>query len=428
MEVVYDLDTEAREKADAVGVQLVRVPTVGTAARFVGDLVDALVERAAEARGEAVSADFPGSPALGVRSRLLPQPPSGPAGPLRQRLSAVATVDADHPLPDGTDLVELERLCIELPSRPARFIRDERPARLGVAETKSTDTDVVTVMDRASEELLHRLILEARPDDGILGEEGADVAGSSGLTWVIDPIDGTVNYLYDIPAYAVSVAVVVGDPSGQGTWTPVAGAVADPSLRLVHHARRGGGAWTRREDGSDATPLRRLSVSSESRLARSLLATGFGYAPRRGPARWPCSSGCCRSCATSGASAAPPSTSCGSRRAPSTPTPRRASTRGTSRPAGSSSRRPAAASSASTDRGAAGLGPDGRARGPRCSSACTSSSRPSRPVPEPADRAGGATVGAGSGGAEGLELGHGDAVLGGEPGEGLELAGCTCTR
>jgi myo-inositol-1(or 4)-monophosphatase len=184
----------------------------------------------------------------------------------------------DHPAPTGDELAALEALCIELATTAGRFIRDERPDRLGVADTKSTDTDVVTVMDRRSEELLHRLILEARPDDGILGEEGADVTGSTGLTWVIDPIDGTVNYLYDIPAYAVSVAVVVGDASGEGTWTPVAGAVSDPSLRLVHHARRGAGAWTRPESTDEGWPPRRLAVSQEDRLARSLVATGFGYA------------------------------------------------------------------------------------------------------------------------------------------------------
>jgi myo-inositol-1(or 4)-monophosphatase len=182
------------------------------------------------------------------------------------------------PVPTADELAALERLCVELAVTAGRFIRDKRPDRLGVAETKSTDTDIVTVMDRRSEELLHRLILEARPDDGILGEEGADVDGTSGLTWVIDPIDGTVNYLYDIPAYAVSVAVVVGDASGEGTWSPVAGAVSDPSLRLVHHARRGSGAWTIPEATDETTPPRRLAVSSEHRLGRTLLATGFGYA------------------------------------------------------------------------------------------------------------------------------------------------------
>ena len=182
-------------------------------------------------------------------------------------------------LPDGVTVEELERLCVEVAVEASRFIRDERPPRMGVAATKSTETDVVTVMDRRSEELLHRLIQAARPDDGILGEEGADVTGTSGLTWVLDPIDGTVNYLYEITAYAVSVAVVVGDAHSQGGWTPVAGAVADPCRRLVHHAGRGTGAWTSPEDPTESVAPERLSVSAEDRLARTLLATGFGYAP-----------------------------------------------------------------------------------------------------------------------------------------------------
>ncbi|KRC89897.1 inositol monophosphatase [Terrabacter sp. Root85] len=182
-------------------------------------------------------------------------------------------------LPDGVTVEELERLCVEVAVEASRFIRDERPPRMGVAATKSTETDVVTVMDRRSEELLHRLIQAARPDDGILGEEGADVTGTSGLTWVLDPIDGTVNYLYEIPAYAVSVAVVVGDAHSQGGWTPVAGAVADPCRSLVHHAGRGTGAWTSPEDPTESVAPERLSVSAEDRLARTLLATGFGYAP-----------------------------------------------------------------------------------------------------------------------------------------------------
>lgn len=208
----------------------------------------------------------------------------------------MTTARSDHgrqgapELPAGTTVEELERLCIRFAVEAGRFIRDERPPRMGVAATKSTETDVVTVMDRRSEELLHRLIQQARPDDGILGEEGADVAGTSGLTWVVDPIDGTVNYLYEVPAYAVSVAVVVGDARTEQGWEPVAGAVADPSLRLVHHAGRGTGARTRpegdvadREEPDEADALAAgatvLSVSGEDRLARTLLATGFGYAP-----------------------------------------------------------------------------------------------------------------------------------------------------
>jgi myo-inositol-1(or 4)-monophosphatase len=177
------------------------------------------------------------------------------------------------------ELEALEHLCIDFAVAAGRLIRDDRPASLEVASTKTTETDVVTIMDQRSEELLHRLIREARPDDGILGEEGVDVAGSSGLTWVVDPIDGTVNYLYGISAYAVSVAVVTGDARTDGAWRPVAGAVADPSMRLVHHARRGGGAWTRDEVTDQSRP-RRLAVSAEQSLGRALLATGFGYDPQ----------------------------------------------------------------------------------------------------------------------------------------------------
>lgn len=181
----------------------------------------------------------------------------------------------------GLDLVELERLCVEFAVKAGVLIRDERPSTLGVASTKSTDTDVVTVMDHRSEELLHALVLGARPDDGILGEEGADVAGTSGLTWVIDPIDGTVNYLYDVQSYAVSVAVVAGEARAD-TWTTLAGAIADPTHHRVHHARRGGGAWTTSEaaalagaHGEGASV--RLTVGAEAQLSRTLLATGFGY-------------------------------------------------------------------------------------------------------------------------------------------------------
>ena len=103
------------------------------------------------------------------------------------------------------------------------------------------------------------------------------MTGTSGLTWVIDPIDGTVNYLYDIPAYAVSVAVVIGDASGRARGRRSPGAIADPSPRLVHHARRGAGA------GRGPSPRVTAHRCAAGRLAggpsgRSLVATGFGYA------------------------------------------------------------------------------------------------------------------------------------------------------
>lgn len=169
---------------------------------------------------------------------------------------------------------DLEALCVELAVTTGRFIRDDRPDRVEVAATKSSATDVVTAMDQAGEERLRHHIRQARPDDGILGEEGVDVEGRSGLTWVIDPIDGTVNYLYDLPAYSVSVAVVEGDPHVEGQWRPIAGAISHPALRVVHHARVGGGAWTADEDGSGRRPM---AVSRQTDLAQSLLGTGFSY-------------------------------------------------------------------------------------------------------------------------------------------------------
>lgn len=187
---------------------------------------------------------------------------------------------APHDLPPAL-LSELEQVCVLLAATAAAFARDERPTgELGV-HTKSSQTDVVTVMDEATEALLRGRLAQLRPADAILGEEGEDTAGSSGLTWVIDPIDGTVNYLYGIPAWAVSVAVVLGDPHCEGGWTPVAGAVADPSRRLVHHARAGAGAWTCSErealDGARGVGGIELHVSRETALSQALLATGFSY-------------------------------------------------------------------------------------------------------------------------------------------------------
>ena len=128
------------------------------------------------------------------------------------------------PLPAGTDPAALERVACEVAEAAGRLILEERPAQLGVS-AKSTATDPVTVMDQRSQELLLRLLGERRPDDGVVGEEEGGVAGRSGVTWVVDPIDGTVNYMYDIPSYAVSVAAVVGDTGRPGAWQPIAGAV-----------------------------------------------------------------------------------------------------------------------------------------------------------------------------------------------------------
>ena len=165
-------------------------------------------------------------------------------------------------MPDHRTLL---RLAEDVAREAGRLIVDDRPRGLGVAATKSSATDIVTEMDQRSEQLIVDRITEARPDDGFLGEEGADHAGSSGVTWVIDPIDGTVNYLYEIPAYAVSVAARVGAEI-------VAGAVVNPVSGEVWTALRGEGAWL---DG------RRLELAEPPELSMALVATGFGYDPRR---------------------------------------------------------------------------------------------------------------------------------------------------
>ena len=136
-----------------------------------------------------------------------------------------------------------------------------------VAATKSTIVDIVTEADREVETLIRARIADARPEDAILGEEGGSSAGSSGLTWVVDPIDGTVNYLYGIPHYAVSIAVVEGEPD-PATWTALAGCVVNPVTGEAFTASVGGGAFL----GDD-----RLQLGDAPPLGQALVATGFAY-------------------------------------------------------------------------------------------------------------------------------------------------------
>jgi myo-inositol-1(or 4)-monophosphatase len=138
-------------------------------------------------------------------------------------------------------------------------------ADLVVTSTKSSPTDIVTAMDTAAERLVVGRLHAARPQDGFLGEEGAEARGDSGVVWVIDPIDGTVNYLYDLPAYAVSIGVQVDGAI-------VAGVVTNPVTRETWTAVRGGGA--RRNDVA-------VHVSECTELSRALVATGFGYSADR---------------------------------------------------------------------------------------------------------------------------------------------------
>jgi len=181
------------------------------------------------------------------------------------------------PLPELHERRELERIALHVTREAARLVVEERPADLHVASTKSSATDIVTVMDQRAQDLIRERLGTVRPQDGFLGEEEGGASGGSGITWVVDPIDGTVNYLYGIAAYAVSVAAVVGDPTVPGSWTPVAGAVVNPTSGEVFRAHVAGGAWL---EVPGAAP-RRLQLHDAPPLAQALAGTGFGYDPVR---------------------------------------------------------------------------------------------------------------------------------------------------
>jgi myo-inositol-1(or 4)-monophosphatase len=146
-----------------------------------------------------------------------------------------------------------------------RLLVEQRPAEVTVAATKSSPTDVVTAMDQASERLLRERLLGARPGDGMLGEEGGGTPGTSGVRWVVDPIDGTVNYLYGLAHWAVSVAAEVDG-------VVVAGVVHAPVL---------GHTWSATLDGPARCDDEPVHASTRTVLAKALVATGFGYAATR---------------------------------------------------------------------------------------------------------------------------------------------------
>ena len=170
-----------------------------------------------------------------------------------------------------SDRADLEDVACRVARAAGHLVVDERPDDLRVA-SKSTDTDPVTEMDQRSQELILGLLAEHRPGDAVLGEEEGSVTGTSGLTWVVDPIDGTVNYLYGIPMYAVSVAVVTGDPTRPGEWEALAGAVLNPETGELFSAHLGGGARL-----TTATGARSLRVTGPTDLALALVGTGFSY-------------------------------------------------------------------------------------------------------------------------------------------------------
>ena len=172
--------------------------------------------------------------------------------------------------PSPTELLSLAQ---EAARAAADLVRERASRAVAVAATKSTDTDVVTEADRASEELIRRMVAAKRPDDAFLGEEGGPSDGraedATGVRWIVDPIDGTVNFLYGIPRYAISIAAEVDGPDGRSV---VAGVVIDVPNRIEFTGHRdASGAIVARRDG------KQISVASEAPLGKRLIATGFGY-------------------------------------------------------------------------------------------------------------------------------------------------------
>ena len=167
-------------------------------------------------------------------------------------------------MPD-VDPSALAAIAVELSEEAGELLRQGQSRVRTVVETKSTWTDMVTEMDRASEALVVEALRARRPDDGILGEEGSERTGTSGVRWVIDPLDGTTNYLYGFPSFGVAIGVEVDG-------LPIAGAVRDVPHGETFWAVRGGGSFLGE---------RRLGITSTATLATALVGTGFGYDPER---------------------------------------------------------------------------------------------------------------------------------------------------
>lgn len=167
----------------------------------------------------------------------------------------------------------LARIAARAAQAAGDRVHELRRTGVTVAALKSSAVDMVTEADQEAERMIVGSLLAERPDDGVLGEEGANAEGSSGITWIIDPIDGTTNYIYDIPAYVVSIAATVADPewSNDGFRT-IAAAVYNPNTRELFEAWAGGGALRNGEP---------ITTSGTADIAAALVGTGFGYTVER---------------------------------------------------------------------------------------------------------------------------------------------------
>ena len=158
--------------------------------------------------------------------------------------------------------LELRDLALETGRTAAAMIRERRAQGVQVAHTKTSDTDVVTAIDRESETLIRGLVTDKRPHDGFLGEEGGSVGGTSGVRWIVDPIDGTVNFLYGLPQFAISIAAELdGDV--------VAGVVLNAATGVEYVATAG-------DPRRDGVPIHSRGPTP---LSHRLVITGFSYEP-----------------------------------------------------------------------------------------------------------------------------------------------------
>ncbi len=250
MEVAYDLDTEARATAEKLGLGFARAATAGVDPRFVAGIRDLLLERAAVERGEQVERKSVGS-----------LPPGWdlcePGCCANSRGARPALVRSRMNLHE-----HLGDLALDLAVRAAELAEERRLQGVEVTETKSSSVDIVTETDQDIERFLRRELSSLRPGDGFVGEEGNDVPSTTGVSWVVDPIDGTVNFVYGIPRSAVSIGVRDGEEM-------VAGAVVNIMTGDRYTAVRGFGRLSATATRSGPAPVPPMD--------QRLVHTGFGY-------------------------------------------------------------------------------------------------------------------------------------------------------
>ncbi|HEX2851326.1 MAG TPA: inositol monophosphatase family protein [Acidimicrobiales bacterium] len=164
-------------------------------------------------------------------------------------------------MPAAPDLDELLAVAVDVATAAGALLLSRAPLARTSVETKSSGTDMVTEVDRASEALIGAMLAERRPDDALVGEEGTARPGTTGVRWIVDPLDGTTNYLYGFPVFAVSVAAELDG-------SVVAGAVRDAVHDETFTAALDRGSWCNR---------RALRIAGPDALADALVGTGFAY-------------------------------------------------------------------------------------------------------------------------------------------------------